>query len=306
MTFWIPRAVEELEAAVSSGAVSESHHLDFKAFTDSDGVPKTTAKCVASLAVDGGVLVLGVGEDKTAQRFLLQPIELAGVRDAVDATIANKVSPGLRVTVEALDRGDGTGYVTVIVPESPSAPHMVDDRYYGRSATAAQPLADPEVRRLWSRHAQRRTTRSELLAAEVAREPVPVDLRRGARLFVLAQPVSADPRLLLSACDGKDLRRWLCDAGQLPVFALTRKYNPHLGGAVDLQRRARGVARSSHHLESDRTPAENLRSTAHVVDLEVWEDGGIRLYYGRASDELRNVDYLSNAVRHRWRGLRSH
>ena len=207
-------------------------------------------------------------------------------------TLANKVSPGLRVTVEALYRADGTGYLVVVVPESPAAPHMVDDRYDGRSATAAQPLSDTEVRRLWSRHVQRRAGRSDLLAVEVEREPVPTDLRRGARLFALAQPVSADPRLLLSACDGKDLRSWVGAAGGLPVFAHPRQYNPHLGAVGNLQRRARGVARSSHHLDSDRTVVESLSSPGHVVDLEIWEDGGIRLYYDRASDSLRNVEYL--------------
>ena len=63
MAFWIPRSVEELESAVESDSVIESHFLDCKEFTESGRVPKTVAKCVASLAVDGGVVVLGVGEE---------------------------------------------------------------------------------------------------------------------------------------------------------------------------------------------------------------------------------------------------
>ena len=116
MAMWIPRTVEELEHAVESNSVTESHYLDFKEFTASNGVPRTVAKCVASLAVDGGVLILGVGEDKQAQRFVMKPTSLMGSRDAVDSVIANRVTPSLRVTVNVLNRGDGTGYLVVIVP----------------------------------------------------------------------------------------------------------------------------------------------------------------------------------------------
>ena len=99
MVLWIPRTAGELEHAVADQAVAESHHLDFKAFTEAGGIPQTAAKCVASLAVDGGVLILGVGEDKAARAFMSQPRPLAGVRDSLDASIAARIAPGLRVTV---------------------------------------------------------------------------------------------------------------------------------------------------------------------------------------------------------------
>lgn len=292
MALWIPRSVDELEIAVESELVSESHHLDFKAFTEAGKIPDTAAKCAASLAVDGGVLIIGVGEDKRARRFLLEPRPLAGVRDALDSMIANRVSPSLRVGVEALERSDGTGYLVVLVPASARAPHMVGGRYFSRTDTAAHQLSDEEVRRLWLRHVDRRNDRDSMLVAEVAREPVPAEVRRGARLFVVAQPVSADPRLLLDVCEGRDLRRWLMQATNLPVFSRERSYAPHMGGAHEVHRRSRGVARSSHHLDCDRTVIGDLRSPQGTVDLEIWEDGGIRLYYGRASDVLREVDYL--------------
>ncbi len=292
MAMWIPRTVEELEHAVESNSVTESHYLDCKEFTAPNGVPKTVAKCVASLAVDGGVLILGVGEDKQAQHFVMKPTPLTGLRDAVDAMISNRVTPSLRVTVDTLDRGDGTGYLVVIVPQSTRAPHMVDGRYYGRSDTAAEPLSDPDVRRLWLRHVDRRADRDALLAAEVDREPVPDELRQGARLFVFAQPLSADPRLLLDVCEECDLFRWVSRANRLPVFSCQRPYQPHIGALTGVHRRARGVARSSHHFESDRTVVRDVRSPENTVDVEIWEDGGVRLYYGRASDTLHDVDYL--------------
>ena len=275
-----------------ANVITESHYLDCKAFTESGAVSRSAAKCVASLAVDGGVLVLGVGEDKSNQRFLLQPRPLKGLRDAVDSMIANSVTPSLRVTVDCLDHGDGVGYLVVVVPESTRAPHMFDGRYYGRSDTAAEPLSDPEIRRLWLRNSDRHVDRAVLLAADVSREPVPADERQGARLFVIAQPVSADPTLLLDRSAGRDLFKWPQQTAQSNVFNAQRSYSPHLGKGRDLHRRARGVALSSGHLESDRTVSGELQSRRNIVDLEIWEDGGIRLYYGGASQVMREVDYL--------------
>ena len=292
MALWIPRSAVELEKAIAAEVITETHYLDFKQFTEGGGVPATAAKCAASLAVDGGVLILGVGEDKAQRNFNLIPVGLRGLRDSVDASISSRVSPHLRTTVTELDRGDGSGYLVIAVPQSAAAPHMVDGRYYGRSDTAALVLGDDTVRQLWLRHVQTRLGRTALLAEEVAREPIPPQLRRGARLFVVAQPESADQRLLLSACDAMDLRGWVSSLAGTNVFQALRSYAPHIGSAGALHRRAWGVSRSSHHLGTDRTPSTELRSAEDTVDLEIREDGGLRLYYGRASDELRNVDYL--------------
>ena len=292
MAVWVPRSVEELENAVRANVITESHYLDCKAFTNSGGVSRSAAKCVASLAVDGGVLLLGVGEDKPNRRFVLEPMPLKGLRDTIDSMVANSVSPSLRVTVDCLDRGDGTGYLVVVVPASTRAPHMVDGRYYGRSDTAAEPLSDPEIRRLWSRNADRHIDRAALLAAEVSREPVPGDERQGARLFVIGQPMSADPTLLLDSCDGRDLLKWPLQPSQSSVLTAERSYGTHLGGWRDAHRRARGVALSSGHLDSDRTVSGELQSPRNIVDLEIWESGGIRLYYGCASGVIRGADYL--------------
>jgi Schlafen, AlbA_2 len=292
MALWIPRSVEHLEESITTQMIGETHYLDCKQFTESGGVPSSAAKCAASLAVDGGVLILGIAENKALRRFELKPVGLRGLRDAVDSSITSRVSPYLRTTIAEFDRGDGTGYLVVTVPQSPGAPHMFDGRYYGRSDTAAVVLSDNEVRRLWLRHIEQRDSRLKLLAREVEREPIPVELRRGARLFVVAQPLSADPRLLLSACDGRDLWRWVSSLLSADVFTRQRQYAPHLGGSGDIHRRAWGVSRSSHHLETDRTATADLRSPEDIVDLEIREDGGLRHYYGRASDKLRDVDYL--------------
>lgn len=289
--WWVPRDVDELERAVADGAVVETHHHEYKRFGVRESgrprLPSSLAKSLAGLAVDGGVLVLGVAEDKPSSRFESAPQPLAGLQEGVDRVALTALSPGLRVTVRELRRDDGTGYLVVLVPASPRAPHMVGGRYYGRGDTTTRQLHDIEVRALWARHLDRRERIADLLTRELEREPVAEADRTNARLFVVAQPISADPRLLLDAVQDRDLLRWVRELEATGLYRRGRKYAPTFASAGQAQRRAHGVARSSYYLDSDRTiRIENDRHPAHsrVLDLEYREDGGLRLYYGRASD----------------------
>lgn len=296
---WIPSSAEELEAAVDAGVLTETHFQEYKQFAVADDgktrLPPTLAKSMAGLAVDGGVIIIGVAEDKSHQEFTCAPQPLKGLRDAVDAKALTALSPSLRVTSKELHRGDGTGYLVVVVPQSPRAPHMVEGRYYGRGESSTRSLADGEVRRLWSRHLERRAGIHELLAIETGREPVEFYYQRNARLFVVAQPVSADPRLLLEAVPDKNLLEWVQWLSNEQLYRRHRDYAPTFASEGTVQRRAHGVARTCHFVESDRSirrDGDNQPSHSRIVDLEFWEDGGLRLYYGRASDELKGQSWI--------------
>lgn len=297
---WIPSSAEELEAAVDSGTLVETHFSELKQFDDTEGerpkLPGTLAKTIAGLSVDGGVLILGVAENKAEHRFDALPQPLAGLREAVDQSALQAITPGLRVTTCELVRDDGTGYLVVIVPVSPRAPHMVDGRYYGRGDSTSRVLADVEVRALWERHFERRDRIVDLLAEEVAREPAPIEARTNARMFVVAQPVSADPRLLLDAVPNCNLMAWVQGLASVRLYTVHRPYAPTIGRASMPHRRARGVALTYSPMDSDRRFPEHLHDSAQGVtstaDLEYWEDGGLRLYYGRASDRHTMGDFL--------------
>lgn len=298
--WWIPRSADELEAAVASDAVTESHHLECKQFSESDdGAPRvpgaTAAKAIASLAVDGGAFILGVAEDKPNRRLLCDPKPLAGLRDSVDQIVANRITPSLRVTINELTRDDGTGYLVVLVPTSPRTPHMEGAVYYGRNERSARRLADHEVRALITRHLDRRTDVLALLQYEVDRDPTPPSIRTHARLFVVAQPVTADPRLLLDAVPNRDLRAWLYSLRSARVFREDRRYVPTLAHARERHNRPHGVAQSTN-MRSDRSviPVTDSPHPLHnVVDLEVREDGGLRYFYAAASAPMRGVEYLA-------------
>jgi hypothetical protein len=55
-----------LQAAVDGGLFEESHHLDLKKAPNSKGDNKELARDLASFAVDGGTLIIGVQENKKA------------------------------------------------------------------------------------------------------------------------------------------------------------------------------------------------------------------------------------------------
>jgi len=289
---WTPSTADELERAVDTGAIVETHRQEFKRFGISEKsgrpqIPGSVARSLAGLAVDGGVLVLGVSELKEQHRYECVPQPLAGLAEAVDQIALTAVSPSLRVSIRALVREPGNGYLVVIVPASPRAPHMVDGSYYGRGESTSRRLPDLEVRQLWQRHLDRRSDGLDLIKREVEREPLAENLRINARLFAAAQPLSADPHLLLDSVENRDLLRWVQGLNGTRLYSRPRTYAPTFASEGTSQRRAHGVARSSYYMDSDRTVrVEDGQhpKQSRILDLEYREDGGVRLYYGRASD----------------------
>lgn len=271
----------ELEQAVVSHAVGETTFLDFKSFpTRSDSGRKGIAKDLAAMSIHGGTIVFGVDEAANGQ-FELAPAELDGWREWVSQIGANGVQRSVTVETTPLVRDDGTGYLVIAIAASVLAPHMAGGRYYGRADTTNRVLADFEVRELWQRHLRRNDDALELLGSEIERDPTPLDLRQNAHLFVVAQPLSTDRRLLLDAVPDQSLRRWVNEQ------YLAGEYSPNGMSSSTLSQRAFGVGRSSYEIGPDRKlrpngdhpPSEN-----DLWDLEVREDGGLRLFNARASD----------------------
>jgi hypothetical protein len=290
---WSPTSVSELEQAVNTHTVVETTFLGFKRFpTQTDSGRKEVAKDLAAMSIHGGTIVFGVDE-LTGGQFTLAPAELDGWREWVSQIGANSVQPSVAVQTRPLVRDDGTGYLVVSVAASALAPHMAGGRYYGRSDTTNRVLADFEVRELWQRHLRRNDDALELLQHEVERDPTPPELRNNAHLFVVAQPLSTDRRLLLDAVPAHSLRDWARD------LHLAGDYSPNGMSASTLSRRAFGVGKSTYEIGPDRKlrPNGNLPpSERGLWDLEVREDGGLRLFNARASDTSRGPAGLCGAL----------
>lgn len=290
---WSPTTVEELEDAVTRRSVVETTFLDFKSFpARSDGGRKGIASDLAAMSIHGGVLVLGVDEPNDGV-FALAPEELDGWREWISQIGINGVQPSVTVATTPLLRPDGRGYLVVNISASASAPQMANGRYYGRSDTTNRILADFEVRELWQRHLARTDRANDLLQHEMRRDPTPPDLRNNAHLFVFAQPLSTDRQLLLNAVPLRALRTWVS------AQRLGGPYAPNGESSSNMSNRAHGVGRSSYEIGPDRKlrpNGEHPPDENNLWDLEVREDGGLRLFNARASDTSRGPAGLLGAL----------
>lgn len=197
---WIPKSVDELEQAVKKGSVEESAVLDFKKEVTSNS--KELAKDVSAMANDGGVLIYGVGEDAAKRPTELHPVKLKGLRERISEIVRSCISPPLQVEISILGNEEGdSGYVVIVVPSSPSAPHMVtvggDNRYYGRCPGGNCRLEEGEISRLYERRQRWEVDRENLLDQTIAAAPHPPDPDL-AFIHIFAEPVAVTPTLLRS------------------------------------------------------------------------------------------------------------
>lgn len=291
------RTEADIDAAIEGGLFEERHYLDLKELLKSGpSSNRELAKDLASFAVDSGSLIFGISEDKETRTFGKAPLALAGLAERIEQVAGMTVDPPLAVLAREIpsEAGQGLGYLVVHIPASPTAPHMVDGRYYGRGDKTRRHISDAEVVRLHERRRSSEQTAIALLRREFERGPVPVDRRTRAHLFLLAEPVTGRPEMLLDLVDGHGWQRRIValrDAGTAlkVVEALAEVgiegHDPDFGVMSTQVRRPTGAAVSTFNLTSGRTLLDDGYDPTSVADLEVSEDGGLRLFMSRLSDE---------------------
>jgi hypothetical protein len=179
---------------------------------------------------------------------------------------------------------------------------MSDGRYYGRNDKTKYPLSNSEVLRLHERRRSADHDTLALLSAEIASDPIPVEIRQKAHLFIVAQPLASRRDMLfdlISTPDwNKNLREFIDRAYTPELDALLGHmiYQPSLRYAGSGYRRARGVARTTAALGNGRrfTPTANDATAEDALEIQVHEDGGMRLFFSHFSHpfqahELRPV-----------------
>jgi hypothetical protein len=283
----------DLTHMIQEGLLEEDHHTELKREIPSGkGANKELGRDLASLAVDGGVLYVGVDEGVEGQPPSLHAVELPGLPERVDQVARSVIKPplGLAVRTIATSASPGHGYVVVTVPPSGDAPHMVDGRYWGRGARTKESLADAQVRDILERRSRARDAALAGLRALVDRDPTPPQLRQQAHLFVLARPMFGPSDMLLRAFGDDSAAMWLTSQIlQGTPLAEPSKGSPDLGStATTVSRRARGwaihtyeigISRQLQALRDDAAPTES-----GLLDVEFDEDGTVQLFCGRASD----------------------
>lgn len=287
MGLWLPTTETELLDGLNSGVVPEGHFIDFKRELGStSGARKETAQDIASFAIDGGVLIVGVAE-KDGQ-FELAPVPVDNLSERAEQIAANRPDPGLHVRTNIIGASadETLGYLVIHVPASPGAPHMVDGRYWGRSERTKRQLSNDEVVLLHSRRTHAADTLSQILRTEFDRQPQPVT---GARMFIVAHPLNAAPHAGRSyARRTPTTLRDLLAAGEEALPKSVQGTYPSSDEAHRFQRRANGIAATN--LDAGRTdPKQWIAEEA--MDIEVHYSGDIRAVISSLSviDEDRRV-----------------
>jgi hypothetical protein len=291
---WTPKVEADIATAADGGLLQESHYLDIKASVPTGSAKnRELARDIASFAIDGGAMLIGVAERDDA-RPELAPVELQGLAERVEQVARSIPDPPIPVTCTpiAATSTAGHGYLLIEIPATGTAPHMVDGAYMGRGDKTKTRLSDPEVVRLHELRERTLDRAEQLLDAYVRRDPISPQVSAQAHGFVVAAPLRPRPEMLFNVLpDGRwnSFLQQLRDQGAYTpdtILASPGQYNPSLLSASEFSRRSDGAAltymlgpaREPMKWHDDHPPSED------VVELEVSEEGVIRVMTTRLGD----------------------
>lgn len=288
---WQPRTEQDITDAIDGGLIAETHYFDAKREVGpSSGDRKELGRDLASFAIDGGALLIGLEELKEERTWRLAPQPLDGLAERVEQIATQLVDPPLFVQVSDIPspHEPTMGYLFVEVPSSARAPHMLDGIYFGRGDRTRIRLSDAAVVRHHSQRESLETRGHRLLDVEVARDPAGPGAKHACgRMYAVAQPLTAPSgggRMLVSKSQ-QVTSALLRDVDRLVPNDL-RGAAPTLGNLGQFSRRAQGIAWSSYETSG---PGRTLRAHRDgespdeeaMLDVELREDGGLRLLLGR-------------------------
>jgi hypothetical protein len=259
--------------AAAAGSLDETQWVELKEMLPpAKSENLEVAKDLASLAVGGGVLLVGV-RDAQGSAGEVVGTKLGRLADRVSQVAVTRIDPPLNVVVREVPdpEHDGYGVLVVTVPASLSAPHMVDGAYWGRHARGKRKMSDGEVRLLHHEGERRAASFVQDLQA------LPADLctvtdsnRRLAHLYLLMRPeVSVGTALADAIADGRSFRSFVDDG-----LRFNPRYLPTLDGAE------RSVPNPDGWELSTGTDAEDW-----ALRAVLGTDGSLAVYSGHLSYE---------------------
>lgn len=269
---WVPRSEQDIEQAIDAGTLRETQTFDAKAQLPATGKNKDLARDICAMTVDGGVLLYGLGGGDPTRPDDPKPFELAGASERIDQVAQTAISepPTIEIHDIPAASGDGTGYLAVVIPPSPRAPHMVtlegENRFYGRGATGNRILTEGEVARLYARRERWEVDRRSMLEGAIEGMPFKFErpLHEIGPMVVVARPVASREDLLDRARGDLDLRTFL----QRELTQEARRRDPYpnqgtsgVGQALEVERRGAGV----WILQRQRDPTMEYQSRLEIT-----------------------------------------
>lgn len=277
---WRPTSEAELKEALENGAFTESHYRDAK---KAERKPAKLAADMASFAIDGGLLVVGVAEPEQG-RFELAPLENTDqLCESFESTALTKCEPPLSVAVDTIpsEEHEGHVYLLVEIPASATAPHQVEGVYYGRGDKQKRRLSDNEVERyVLARDASMSAVR-RMLDEVLDNDPRPDELF--GHLHIVARPHTPRHRMFMGWTHGE---RW---SGQL--HDLVRNVSTSVPGSDKFQpMRCIHEFRTAGGAGVSRLPREYFNDPTREADelrVAVLEGGGAWWYCCSAAAEAK-------------------
>lgn len=297
--YWQPLTEVDIQAGIDQGLLRESHVFDAKQQPPPANKNMDIAVDLASFAVDGGSILYGVRQPISTGATTLAPFDLTGLPERLDRIArGGTIDPPL--TIRVLDipsnASVGRGYLWVHIPPSPDAPHAVDGRFRGRSDRTNMVLSSHAVTQLLAAKAARVADAHALLATEVARDPTPSGEQNQLHLFVVAQPAAGRRDLLSRAIGSQNWRPWIEGPFKTTVRSVPSQGEPDLFTTAGmLYPRVDGWSVSTYEMSEDRSvrpSGPRPVMEGQLLDLEIHDDGGIRLFCGRASTQIMDADRI--------------
>ena len=276
----------QLIDAAEGGLLEESAWCELKEMATRPGSSKKDANLemardLASLSVDGGILIYGVRDKDLA----VVGCDTTGLADRIAQVSATRIKPPLSPAIlPSLENPDDDSLAVLIVqvPPSPLAPHMVDQSYWGRSSNGKRKLEDAEVRRLLlQRDRGEDAFRTRLIALE-DHDPLVGHIQDhptgNGHVYLVAEPTAPVAR-----DDG--LQEWgrIRDAlrpsrsGRWGTVADCTRYSPHPAGEAYAT------------VETNAEP-QAARYERHLCHVLIQDDGSIEVVSGGGTAERESQD----------------
>jgi hypothetical protein len=267
----------------------ETHRLELKRELPpgSDSSNKELARDLASLAIDGGLLIIGVDEDKN---YALTPVPLEGLAERVEQVAGSRIDEPLAldgfIQIESAAK-PSDGYLLVRVPASPRAPHMVDNRYWGRGDKTKYMLSDAQVERQIAQRARWAVNAEQALNEWIAADPIAPEVRQNAHLFVVADPVPPRERLMLPVLAVRDWQATFRSLVLATKHQGSGSWSPDFSNSLNnFSTTACGWAWKSYAVFGQRDEGEQRpERESSALMVEICEDGQLRMMCGRATED---------------------
>lgn len=268
-----------VETAAREGLINERTHCELKRGLPPSSQNIEIARDIASMTVEGGVILYGV-EDAGAGRAGA----VVGIRDAeaaksrLIAIAQGSVQPSVMCDVRVIPHPDDPdiGCVLVMIPPSPVAPHRADERYWGRSAEGKRVLSDADVAALFAARRNRVDDfRETLIGLDQDFDPVPPTGRTNGHLYYCARPL----QMPTTAAE------WDRQENVLQNVVAARAFDGGWGGA-SLMSLNFAEAHPAGIMANSLSPDDNqIAEENRAVRLLLRDDGGVDLASGIATRE---------------------